>query len=98
MNHFKQMIAIIGVSFVCGLGFNFFSPHGIGVFYNPWSKNHRGHTTNPSDNNGQLLEEQPIIFVEFDRACQFIENQDFYFQVTHLFWLLDSDFSSPEII
>ena len=76
MNLFKQIVAIVVVSFVLALGFNYVSPHGIGVLSNPWSKNNATHKMNASNNNGQLVEEQPILFVEFDRACQFIENQE----------------------
>ena len=76
MSLFKQIVAIIVVSFVLSLSFNYVSPHGIGVFDNPWLKHNPGHQTDPSQNNGQLAEEQPILFVGFDRACQFIENQE----------------------
>ncbi|KPJ58946.1 MAG: hypothetical protein AMJ42_02370 [Deltaproteobacteria bacterium DG_8] len=64
MKIFKQIVAILVVSFTCGLGFNAFSPHGIDIFDNPWSK------------NAGLNEQEPIIFVEFDRACRFIEGKE----------------------
>ena len=76
MKLLKQIFAITVVAFVCSLGFNLFSPHGIGVFDNPWSKLNHGNKTYQNKNNYQLLEEQPVVFVEFDRACQFIENQE----------------------
>lgn len=76
MNLFKQIVAIIVVSFICSLGFNMFSPHGIGIFDNPWSKRNSGNSNYRVEQNSQLVEEEPIIFVEFDRACQFIENHD----------------------
>lgn len=76
MKLFKQIIAIIVVSFVCSLGFNLFSPHGIGVFDNPWSKHNYSNKTYQGKHNDQLMEEEPVIFVAFDRACQFIENQE----------------------
>ena len=37
------------------------------MFDNPWSRN------TPVTNSGV---EDPIIFIDFDRACQFIENQE----------------------
>jgi len=62
MRIFKQIIAILVVSFIGGLGFNAFSPHGIDIFDNPWSK--------PTD------QEDPIIFVDFNRTCRFIDDKE----------------------
>ena len=76
MSLLKQIIAIIVVSFVLSLGFNYVSPHGIDIIDNPWLKHNLGYPMNPSQNNGQLGDEQPILFVGFERACQFIENQE----------------------
>ena len=63
----KQAILILCVSFIAGFTFNGFSPNGIGVFDNPWSRNA---IVNSSG------DEEPVMFIDFDRACQFIENQE----------------------
>jgi len=61
----KEIIAILCISFVGGLVFNAFSPNGINVLDNPWSRT--------SELNGSG-EEDPVQFVDFDRACRFVEN------------------------
>ena len=63
----KEIIAILCISFVGGLVFNAFSPNGINVLDNPWSR--------ASELNG-LGEEEPVQFVDFDRACRFVENRE----------------------
>lgn len=68
----KQIVAILVVSFIGGLGFNAFSPHGIDILGNPWSK---PKCDDPTFQN-QIANGEPIIFVGLDRACQFIENQE----------------------
>jgi len=67
MNIVKEIIAILCVSIVGGLVFNAFSPNGINVLDNPWSRT--------SELNG-LGEEEPVQFVDFDRACRFVENRE----------------------
>lgn len=69
MKIFKQIVTILVVSFICGFGFNAFSPHGIDIFDNPWSK----HASNDPNHE---VENDPIIFVEFDRACRFIDDKE----------------------
>ncbi len=63
----KEVLLILVVSFVSGLVFNAFSPNGIGVLDNPWSR---------SVEQNDSGEDEPIVFIGFDRACQFIENQE----------------------
>jgi len=63
----KQVILILCVSFIAGFTFNTFSPNGIGVLDNPWSRN--GLVNSSGD-------EEPIMFIDFNRACQFIENKE----------------------
>ena len=63
----RQTIAILCISFLCSFAFNAFSPNGIGVLDNPWSRN-------SLVNNSE--EDEPIVFVDFNRACQFVENQE----------------------
>ena len=76
MRIFKQIIAILVVSFIGGLGFNALSPHGIDILSNPWSKNAGVESTYQVENGNQLVNEDPIIFVDFDRACKFIDNKE----------------------
>jgi rhodanese-related sulfurtransferase len=76
MKILREIIAIISVSFISGLGFNAFSPHGINVLNNPWSRNVVNDSTYQVENGNQLVNEDPIIFVGFDRSCQFIENKE----------------------
>ena len=63
----KQAILILCVSFIAGFIFNGFSPNGIGVLDNPWSRNALVNSSG---------DEEPVMFIDFDRACQFIENQE----------------------
>ena len=63
----KQAILILCVSFIAGFTFNGFSPNGIGVLDNPWSRNV---VVNSSGN------EEPVMFIDFERACEFIENEE----------------------
>ena len=67
MKIIKQVIIILCVSFIVGFTFNSFSPNGIGVLDNPWS---RSAIVNSSG------DEEPIMFIDFNRACQFIENKE----------------------
>jgi len=76
MDIFKQNIAILTVSFIVGLIFNAFSPRGIGVFDNPWSRNAVNVPAHQFEQNLQRKQEEPIIFVDFDRACRFIDDQE----------------------
>lgn len=76
MNIFRQIIAIIGISFIGGLSFNAFSPHGINILSNPWSKKAGANTPYQVENDNQLVKEDPIIFVDFIRACRFIEDEE----------------------
>ncbi len=76
MRIFKQIIAILVISFIGGLGFNALSPHGIDILSNPWSKNAGVESTYQVENGNQLANEDPIIFVDFDRACKFIDNKE----------------------
>ena len=63
----KQAILILCVSCIAGFTFNGFSPNGIGVLDNPWSRNV---VVNSSGN------EEPVMFIDFERACEFIENEE----------------------
>ncbi len=76
MKIFKQIVFILIVSFVCGLGFNAFSPHGINILDNPWSN----HADKKSDfhvkYDSSLEQEEPVVFVNLDRARQFVENHE----------------------
>jgi len=76
MKIFKEIIAIISISFIGGLGFNAFSPRGIDVLGNPWSKNAGVESTYQAENGNQLENEDPIIFVDFNRTCRFIDNKE----------------------
>ncbi len=67
MKLFKEVIWILVISCACGLLFNAFSPNGINVLENPWSRK--------AVANNQSAED-PIAFVSFERACQFIENRE----------------------
>ena len=53
----KQVILILCVSFIAGFTFNSFSPNGIGVLDNPWS---RSAIVNSSG------DEEPIMFIDFN--------------------------------
>jgi len=75
MKIFKQIVTILVVSFICGFGFNAFSPHGIDIFDNPWSKHASNDPHYQVTHNSQLREEGPIVFVELNRACQFVEDK-----------------------
>ena len=76
MKIFKQIVIILVVSFICGFGFNAFSPHGIDIFDNPWSKHASNDPNYQVEHTSQLGEEEPIVFVELYRACQFVEDQE----------------------
>jgi len=76
MKIFKQIIAILAISFISGLGFNAFSPRGINVFDNPWSRNAIDAPAYQLEQSVQWMQEEPIIFVDFDQACRFIEDQE----------------------
>ena len=76
MKIFKEIIAIISISFIGGLGFNAFSPHGIDILSNPWSKNAGAESAYQAENGNQLANEDPIIFVDFNRTCRFIDNKE----------------------
>jgi len=76
MKIFKEIIAIISISFIGGLGFNAFSPQGIDILSNPWSKNAGVESTYQAENGNQLENEDPIIFVDFNRTCRFIDNKE----------------------
>jgi rhodanese-related sulfurtransferase len=65
MKVFKEVIWILFTSCVIGLLFNAFSPNGINVLDNPWSRKAAA---------GSPGAEDPITFVGFERVCQFIEN------------------------
>lgn len=67
MNIVKEIAAILSISIVGGLVFNAFSPNGIHVLDNPWSR--------ATELNGSG-EEEPVQFVDFDRACRFVENRE----------------------
>jgi rhodanese-related sulfurtransferase len=67
MKLFKEAIWILGISCLCGLLFNAFSPAGINVLENPWS--HKA----GADRRGVA---DPITFIGFERACQFFENHE----------------------
>lgn len=76
MKIFKQSIAILTVSFIIGLIFNAYSPRGIGVFDNPWSKNAVNATVHQLKQNHQREHEEPISIADFDRAYRFIDNKE----------------------
>lgn len=76
MNIFKQIAAIVGVSVVIGILFNMFSPNGIDIFGNPWSKLNSDTHVDHADCDNQHVEDSPILCVGLDRACQFIDNQE----------------------
>ena len=76
MKIFKEIVAIICVSFTGGLGFNAFSPHGISVLNNPWSKNAGANLAYQVENDDQLVNGDPIVLVDFNRTCQFIDNKE----------------------
>ena len=76
MKIFKEIIAIISISFIGSVGFNAFSPHGIDILSNPWSKNAGVESIYQAENGNQLANENPIIFVGFDRTCRFIDNKE----------------------
>jgi len=63
----KEVIWILGTSCICGLAFNAFSPNGINVLDNPWSRKVAA---------GGSEAEDPIVFVGIERVCQFIENRE----------------------
>lgn len=67
MKLFKEVVWILVISCACGLLFNAFSPNGINVLENPWSR--KAAASNQSA-------EDPITFVSFERVCQFIENRE----------------------
>ena len=76
MNIFKQIAAIVGVSVVIGILFNMFSPNGIDIFGNPWSKLNSDTHVEHTDCDHQPVEDSPVLCVGLDRACQFIDNQE----------------------
>jgi len=76
MQTIKQIISILVVSFIVGLIFNVFSPRGIGVVKNPWSTNTIGAPAYQSEQSVQWKQEEPILFVDFDRACQFVDDKE----------------------
>lgn len=63
----KEVIWILAIACVTGLLFNAFSPNGINVLDNPWSRKAVADST---------ITEDPIRFVGFERVCQFIENEE----------------------
>lgn len=67
MNIAREITAILFFSFAGGLVFNAFSPQGINLLDNPWS--------GKAELNG-LGEEAPVVFVDIDRACRFVENRE----------------------
>jgi rhodanese-related sulfurtransferase len=67
MKILKEVTWILGISCLCGLLFNAFSPNGINVLENPWSR--KAVAESPSA-------EDPITFIGFERVCQFIENHE----------------------
>jgi len=67
MKIFKEVVVILFLSSVCGLLFNAFSTNGINILDNPWSRK-----VVASSNH----EKDPISFIGFERACQFIDNQE----------------------
>jgi rhodanese-related sulfurtransferase len=67
MKLFKEVIWIIVISCAVGLVFNSFSPNGINVLENPWSRKAAEGSRNAED---------PITFVGFERVCQFLENRE----------------------
>lgn len=67
MKLFKEVFWILLISCVSGLLFNAFSPAGIKVLDNPWSRKIAAES---------LSAEDPVTFVGFERACQFIENRE----------------------
>jgi len=76
MKIFSQIIAILVVSFIVGLVFNTFSLHGIDIFDNSWSKHSSGAPAFKDEHNSELVQDESTIFVGFDRACQFVEDQE----------------------
>jgi rhodanese-related sulfurtransferase len=64
---FKEVVWILVISCACGLLFNAFSPNGINVLENPWSRKVAASNQSAED---------PITFVAFERVCQFIENRE----------------------
>ena len=76
MKIFKEVIAILSISFIGGIGFNAFSPHGIDILSNPWSKNSGAASTYQAESDSQWVNEEPIRFVDFNRACRFIDDKE----------------------
>jgi rhodanese-related sulfurtransferase len=72
----KQVVAILIVSFLCGLTFNVVSPNGIDILNNPWSKRATRNLTHHTEYDTQVVEDEAIVFIGFDRACQFIDNRE----------------------
>lgn len=63
----REIIAILFLSAAGGLVFNAFSPQGINPLDNPWSR---------KAELAGLAEEEPLVFVDIERACRFIENRE----------------------
>ena len=60
MKIFKEIIAIISISFIGSVGFNAFSPHGIDILSNPWSKNAGVESIYQAENSNPLANKDPI--------------------------------------